>query len=138
MAHPSDPATLAAVLDRIVRESGVRPTREAPAGVEVVRRRGADADRLFLIDHAGHGAEVPAEGFELLTGKPVTGSVTVPEGGVAVAREPLRANRVRQRHRRSATPCAPLASGRGEIPNWRRPKRWPERAREPLPSGPGW
>ena len=44
---------------------------------------------LFLIDHAGHGAEVTAEGVELLTGKPVAGSVTVPEGGVAVVREPV-------------------------------------------------
>ncbi|MCD9879547.1 beta-galactosidase [Streptomyces guryensis] len=83
--HP-DPATLAAVLQRIGQEAGVRPEHEAPAGVEVVRRRGADADYLFLIDHAGHGAEIPADGVELLTGKPVDGSVTVPEGGVAVVR----------------------------------------------------
>nr|WP_234442469.1 beta-galactosidase [Streptomyces sp. FxanaA7] len=85
--HP-DSATLAAVLERIRQDAGVRPECEVPTGVEVVRRRGADADYLFLIDHAGHGAEVPAEGVELLTGKPVTGSVTVPEGGVAVVREP--------------------------------------------------
>ncbi|ELS58495.1 putative Beta-galactosidase [Streptomyces viridochromogenes Tue57] len=81
--HP-DPTTLAAALKRICLQAGVRPKREVPAGVEVVRRRGADADYLFLIDHAGHGAEIPAEGVELLTGKPVT----VPEGGVAVVREP--------------------------------------------------
>lgn len=67
----------------------MRPEREVPAGVEVVKRRGADADYLFLIDHAGRGAEIPADGVELLTGKPVTGSVTVPEGGVAVVREPI-------------------------------------------------
>ncbi|MCW6005253.1 Beta-galactosidase C-terminal domain [Micromonospora sp. CPCC 205371] len=51
-------------------------------------RRGADADYLFLIDHAGAGAEISADGIELLTGKPVCGSVTVPAGGVAVVREP--------------------------------------------------
>ncbi|MDX3733525.1 beta-galactosidase [Streptomyces caniscabiei] len=87
--HP-DPATLAAVLERVRQDAGVRPEREVPAGVEVVRRRGTDADYLFLIDHAGHGAEIPAEGVELLTGKPVVGSVTVPEGGVAVVREATR------------------------------------------------
>ena len=83
--HP-DSGTLAAVLERIGQEAGVRPEHEAPAGIEVARRRGPDADYLFLIDHAGHGAEIPAEGVELLTGKPVVGSVTVPEGGVAVVR----------------------------------------------------
>ena len=88
VATRPDPASLAAFLERICLEAGVRPEREVPAGVEVVRRRGADADYLFLIDHAGHGAEIPADGVELLTGKPVTGSVTVPEGGVAVVREP--------------------------------------------------
>jgi beta-galactosidase len=84
--HP-DPTALAAVLERICLEAGVRPEREAPVGIEVVKRRGTDADYLFLIDHAGRGAEIPAEGVELLTGKPITGSVTVPEGGVAVVRE---------------------------------------------------
>jgi beta-galactosidase len=87
--HP-DPTTVAALLERIGQEAGVRPEHRAPAGIEVVRRRGTDADYLFLIDHAGHGAEVPAEGVELLTGKPLASSVTVPEGGVAVVREPKR------------------------------------------------
>ncbi|KUO06030.1 beta-galactosidase [Streptomyces caeruleatus] len=87
--HP-DTTTLDAVLERIREEAGVRPEHDVPAGVEVVRRRGAEADYLFLIDHAGHGAEIPAEGVELLTGKPVVGSVTVPEGGVAVVREATR------------------------------------------------
>jgi beta-galactosidase len=86
--HP-DPATLAAVLERIREEAGVRPEREVPAGVEVVRRRGTGADYLFLIDHTGRGAEIPADGVELLTGKPVVGSVTLPAGGVAVVREPV-------------------------------------------------
>ncbi|WP_425265058.1 Beta-galactosidase C-terminal domain [Streptomyces regalis] len=58
-----------------------------PRGVEAVRRSGTDADYLFLIDHSGNGAQVPAEGVELLTGETVSGSVTVPAGGVAVVRE---------------------------------------------------
>ena len=85
--HP-DPATLAALLDRIRDEAGVRPVLATrPDGVEAVRRRGPDADYLFLIDHSGNGTEIPAHGLELLTGKPVHGSVTVPAGGVAVVRE---------------------------------------------------
>ncbi|MEU0900543.1 beta-galactosidase [Streptomyces massasporeus] len=86
--HP-DPTTLAAVLVRIRQDAGVRPEAEVPAGVEVVRRRGTDADYLFLIDHAGRGADIPADGVELLTGKEVVGFVTVPAGGVAVVREPV-------------------------------------------------
>ncbi|MFE2219710.1 beta-galactosidase [Streptomyces canus] len=85
--HP-DQDTLAALLDRMRQEAGVTPEHHAPAGIEVVRRRGAEADYLFLIDHTGKGAEVSAEGVELLTGTPVTGTVTVPPGGVAVVREP--------------------------------------------------
>lgn len=85
--HP-DPDTLAALLDRIRQEAGVTPEHDAPAGMEAVGRRGAEADYLFLIDHTGKGAEAPAEGVELLTGTPVTGTVTVPPGGVAVVREP--------------------------------------------------
>jgi beta-galactosidase len=85
--HP-DHDTLAALLDRIRQGAGVTPEQDAPAGIEVVRRRGAQADYLFLIDHTGKGADAPAEGVELLTGTPVTGTVTVPPGGVAVVREP--------------------------------------------------
>jgi beta-galactosidase len=58
--------------------------------VEAVLRRGAGADFLFLIDHAGGGAEVAVtEGStELLTGERVVGgSGRVPAGGVAVVRE---------------------------------------------------
>jgi beta-galactosidase len=87
--HP-DPATLAALLARITADAGVRPAHAhaVPAGVETVRRRGTDADYLFLIDHTGSGAEIVADGLELLTGKPVSGTLTLPPGGVAVVREP--------------------------------------------------
>jgi beta-galactosidase len=88
-----DPATLAALLDRVREETGVRPVLDGgvPTGVEAVRRRGDDADYLFLIDHAGTGAKVSVAGetLELLAGNPVSdGSVTLPPGGVAVIREP--------------------------------------------------
>ncbi|MDQ1065730.1 beta-galactosidase [Streptomyces canus] len=85
--HP-DQDTLAALLDRIRQDADVTPEHEAPSGIEVVRRHGTVADYLFLIDHTGKGAEVPAEGVELLSGKPISGTVSIPPGGVAVIREP--------------------------------------------------
>lgn len=92
LATLPDPHTLAALLTRIREEAGVRPVlADVPAGVEAARRRGSDADYLFLIDHGGTGAEVAvaAGAVELLTGRPAAhGSVTVPPGGVAVVREP--------------------------------------------------
>ncbi|MGW7528179.1 beta-galactosidase [Streptomyces sp. NPDC054783] len=89
LATLPDPATLAALLDRVRGEAGVEPVRTAPPGVEVVRRRGPEADYLFVIDHAGQGAEVPTApgATELLTGKELHESVTVPPGEVAVVRE---------------------------------------------------
>ncbi|MEV5145278.1 beta-galactosidase [Streptomyces sp. NPDC052727] len=90
LATLPDPATLAALLDRVREEAGVTPVRTAPPGVEVVRRRGPEADYLFVIDHTGQGAEIPVPpgSFELLTGKETTGTVTVAPGDVAVVREP--------------------------------------------------
>lgn len=55
-SHP-DPATLTAVLDRLRAEAAVQPEADAPAGIEVVRRRGTGAGYLFLIDHIGEGGE---------------------------------------------------------------------------------
>ncbi|WP_328872393.1 beta-galactosidase [Streptomyces sp. NBC_00287] len=90
VATAPDPSTLAALLDRIREEAGVEPVRNAPPGVEVALRRGADADFLFLINHTSRGTEVPVApgALELLTGKAVEGSVRVPAGDVAVVREP--------------------------------------------------
>ncbi|KKD05515.1 beta-galactosidase [Streptomyces sp. WM6386] len=90
LATQPDPATLAALLDRIRTEAGVMPVLSAPEGVEAVLRRGADADYLFLINHTGASAEISVSGeaTELLTGKPAPGVVTVAAGEVAVVREP--------------------------------------------------
>jgi len=88
--HP-DPATLAALLDRIRTEAGVEPVRATPEGAEAVLRRGEDADYLFLINHGDRSAEVEvsADATDLLAGKPVVGgTVTVPAGDVVVVREP--------------------------------------------------
>ncbi|MGF0174895.1 beta-galactosidase [Streptomyces sp. Marseille-Q5077] len=85
-----DPQTLAALLDRIRREAGVEPVRSTPQGVEAASRRGADADYLFLINHTDRPVHVAvaSDATELLTGKPVPGSVSVPAGETAVVREP--------------------------------------------------
>ncbi|WP_328426365.1 beta-galactosidase [Streptomyces sp. NBC_00443] len=85
-----DPATLSALVDRIRREAGVEPVRSTPQGVEAVLRRGADADYLFLINHTDRPVHVAvaSDATELLTGKPVPGSVSVPAGETAVVREP--------------------------------------------------
>ena len=90
LATQPDPATLAALLDRIRTEAGVMPVLSAPEGVEAVLRRGTDADYLFLINHSEASAEIPVSGEarELLTGKPVPGGVTVAAGEVAVVRQP--------------------------------------------------
>ncbi|MFD0003070.1 beta-galactosidase [Streptomyces sp. NPDC127178] len=85
-----DPTTLAALLDRIRREAGVEPVRSTPQGVEAVLRRGADADYLFLVNHTDRPVHVAvaSDATELLTGKVVPGSVSVPAGETAVVREP--------------------------------------------------
>ncbi|MGW0872566.1 beta-galactosidase [Streptomyces sp. NPDC002740] len=92
LATLPDPDTLAALLEHVREEAGVRPVLEdLPAGVEAVRRRGSDADYLFLIDHGGAGAEVAvaAGAVELLGGQPARdGAVAVPPHGVVVVREP--------------------------------------------------
>ena len=92
LATRPDSTTLSSLLTCIRSEAGVEPVRTAPEGVEVVRRRSPSADYLFLIDHAGRGAEVPVaeDAVELLTGKPTPGAVTLAPGAVAVVREPRR------------------------------------------------
>ncbi|MFJ9628506.1 beta-galactosidase [Streptomyces sp. NPDC101175] len=92
VATSPDPATLASLLTCVREEAGVAPVRAVPRGVEAVLRRSAAADYLFLIDHAGAGAEVTVaeDAVELLTGERAPGSVTLAPGGIAVVREPRR------------------------------------------------
>ncbi|AXO36969.1 beta-galactosidase [Micromonospora echinospora] len=73
---------------RLLAETGVRPPVDAPAGVEVVRRRSA-ADRswLFVINHTTEPARLPVTGVELLGGARCDGELEVPAGEVAVVRE---------------------------------------------------
>ncbi|MEV5541877.1 beta-galactosidase [Saccharopolyspora shandongensis] len=64
-----------------------------PRGVEAVRRLGADAEYLFLLNHNTEPATVgqlsPA-GVDLLTGRPSGSEIELPARGAAVLRRPLR------------------------------------------------
>jgi beta-galactosidase len=92
LATLPDAGTLAALLERVRTEAGVRPVVNGLTdGVEAVRRRGTDADYVFLLDHTGQGAEIPLTpgAVDLLTGTPLpNGTALLPPGGAMVVREP--------------------------------------------------
>ncbi len=85
--------SLGRVVDRLLAETGVPRTVEAPAGVEAVRRVGPGGSYLFLLNHTdaehavtGSGAADLA-GTDLLTGAAVAGRMLVPPGAARVVRE---------------------------------------------------
>ncbi len=69
----------------LCQEAGVE-VHDQP-GVETVRRYGAQASYLFVLNHTDQPAKVDAAGTDLLTGTTCAGTVEVPAGGVAVIRE---------------------------------------------------
>ncbi|GAB3006028.1 beta-galactosidase [Saccharothrix stipae] len=77
-------------LDRVLREvypvAGVAVDDDLPRDVEVVRRRGADADYLFVLNHTDAEVRLAAAGTELLTGRRCESELRVPAGGTAVLR----------------------------------------------------
>ncbi len=74
-----------ALLAEAYRDAGVEAP-DHPAGLEVVRRRGADADYLIAINHRDTSARLAADGVELLSGATVDGEHDVEAGGIAVLR----------------------------------------------------
>lgn len=85
VATALDEPSFADLMGRALNEAGVEQL-DLPAGVEVVTRSN-DTDRFrFVINHSAHEISFPADGTELLTETMVTGSVTVPAGGVRVIR----------------------------------------------------
>ncbi|PZF96743.1 beta-galactosidase, partial [Micromonospora deserti] len=83
-----DDATYGRLMTDAARAAGAHPVcAAAPPGVEAVRRRGAGASWLFLLNHTDRPQRVPAAGVELLTGATVATEVHLPAGGVAVVRE---------------------------------------------------
>ncbi|MBA3523870.1 MAG: beta-galactosidase trimerization domain-containing protein, partial [Geodermatophilaceae bacterium] len=86
VATRTEPATTAAVVERVLADAGVRGTG-LPAGVECVRRVGADRSYLFVLNHRAESVVVPAAGVDLVTGRAVDGSLELAAGGVACVRE---------------------------------------------------
>ncbi|GAA1976285.1 beta-galactosidase [Isoptericola halotolerans] len=81
---------LDALARTLVEESGVRPDLEAPAGVELVRRRSDDGATtwLFAINHTEDDVTIDGvTGVELVGDSAVGGSLPVPAGAVRVLRE---------------------------------------------------
>ncbi len=80
-----DAASLGTVMTDVYADAGVAPSGH-PAGLEVVVRRGDDADYAIAVNHRADDAAFAVSGVELLTGADVEGELTVPAGGVAVVR----------------------------------------------------
>jgi len=85
LAARLDPGATATLVRHLCHAAGVE-VHEQP-GVETVRRYGAQASYLFVLNHTDQPAKVDASGTDLLTGTTCTGTVEVPAGGVAVIRE---------------------------------------------------
>jgi beta-galactosidase len=71
----------------MAEEAGVSAVTPTAPGVEVSRRRKGDASWLFVLNHTDDVATVPAHGTDIVTGAAISGSLSVPAGGVAVVRE---------------------------------------------------
>lgn len=90
-----DDAGLARLLGEVTGAAGVGPVRAGlPAGVEVVRRVGAEHAWLFVINHTTEAVDVAADGIDLISGERVDGALALPAGGYAVIRETGQLGRV--------------------------------------------
>lgn len=87
VASSPEASFLEGFLANLCDEKGIKPLLHAPAGVEVARRVKGDKEFLFLLNHNAESAEVEigSEGKkDLLAGKNVKDSVTVPGRGVII------------------------------------------------------
>jgi beta-galactosidase len=85
-----EPSGTDAVVAEIVRAAGVEPVVPGlPAGVDAVRRRGADRSWVFLMDHGGQGAQVALTGTDLVSGVDCGPGrpLALAPGAVAIVRE---------------------------------------------------
>ncbi len=80
-----DAGALRNVIDEVYADAGLIPAG-LPEGLEVVTRRGEDADYVVAINHTDGPARLPIDGVELLTGADVRTFLDVPAGDVAVIR----------------------------------------------------
>jgi len=86
-ASALEPDTLAALVSRVVEDSGVTRMPGASRDVEVVRRVGDQASYLFVINHSLEDVRVRVSGMELVQHRGVNGELTVPAGTARVVRE---------------------------------------------------
>ena len=76
---------------RLCEGAGVRPAVERGAsGLEAVRRRGSEADYLFLLNHGDRPVQVGEAGTDLLTGRAIDTQATIGAGDVVVLRQERR------------------------------------------------
>ena len=87
LATRAGPAGLAALMRELCASAGVE-THDMD-GVEIVRRHGAGASYLFVLNHTNAEVLVPANGTDLVTGQACSGTVGISAGSVAVVREPV-------------------------------------------------
>jgi beta-galactosidase len=85
LATALDAAALRALLATL--PAGRDQSPALPDGVETVRRVGADASYLFVINHSDQDVTVPGSGIDVLTGATYAGEVPVPAGGATVLRD---------------------------------------------------
>ena len=67
------------LMSKVLVEAEVTPEVLSPDNVEIVRRVHEGADHWFILNHGSVPQEVtiPASGIDLLTGKAVSGNITV-------------------------------------------------------------
>ncbi|MEO7122491.1 MAG: beta-galactosidase [Lacisediminihabitans sp.] len=75
------------LLTWITADAGIEAAAEPQEDVEIVRRSSGERNWLFVINHSAQEARVSADGVELITGDPVSGTLVVPAGKVAVIRQ---------------------------------------------------
>lgn len=88
VACRTDARGTAALVRRLLDETGIRPVAATRPGVEVVRRVDND-DRswVFVLNHTEEPATVPLSGHDLVRDARVDGTLDLAAGGVAVVRE---------------------------------------------------
>ncbi|WP_251455459.1 beta-galactosidase [Microbacterium sp. Marseille-Q6648] len=79
--------SLDAFLAEAAVDAGIEPTLAgaADAGIEAVRRRGAEADYLFILNHSEAAVRIAGDGVDLVSGQ--RDRIEIDAGAVAVIRE---------------------------------------------------
>jgi len=86
------PAGMAWLLERVCRDAGVEPAAAVPEGVEALRREAGSGALLYLLNHRHAPVEIALEApaHDLLSGRDVSGTLTLGPQGVAVLRRERR------------------------------------------------